>query len=670
MDRHENIRDYMDDILEPRGFYRKHVATGRDSLARSVADSLFATQKFKGYVEDSLALFKTTEEGMWIFSQADDFRHKEPRALAKLFGVTFEIISTNDDSMKAFIINPDGTQVKTVRRNSDESSSSNDSAFMSDFDHECNGQSSPRRVLLCFTEPHQYDPIFHLSMIEAAGIVQSILYELLYEKVFQQEGAYEASKVMLGDHPQKPIKYDRTFTGGPMEAIEMNLIPFPFKVAKAMDPSTYRNIEYDVWTQERRTETCPTTTSKPPGSPKRRTVSSLPKETPCYVTSANGESLLGFIQGPISDGSRIEVFLPQKDVCIYSKRREIFPLKSVPEELKFLRKTPKDSSVKMPPALKPLKNEASEDQLEPASELSVFEAQIHNHRLALYDPTWLQKFNFGVPPPNIEEEAPEQPSISPASALPSFSPSAQECFPTNLAAEVQPVVYQQPQSMGGYIARCTVHGCNATSCVIPLDEVQGPISPLVPGFGHSPVSPAVPTFGHVPNSGFGQVINSGFGPVPCSPVAPAMQLMSGVPMVPTSPLVMPLPFFQSGQNLSELNEVTRGPQTPLPVMPDSPTFSNQGSDGVFWMPFLVSGSNYWDRSSVPPGTPIATPLPMPGNVFRFDMASIGNLQQNSPQPWFHHSNGRQSDGLTIGDQLPDATMDDGYHETTTSASVQ
>ena len=37
--------------------------------------------------------------------------------------------------------------------------------------------------MINFLNSFQYDPIYNSSMIEASGIAQSILYELLYEKV-------------------------------------------------------------------------------------------------------------------------------------------------------------------------------------------------------------------------------------------------------------------------------------------------------------------------------------------------------------------------------------------------------------------------------------------------------------------------------------------------------
>ena len=41
------------------------------------------------------------------------------------------------------------------------------------------------------------------------------------------------------------------FTGSALDALDNHLIPFPYKVAKCLDPFSYRNIEFDVWTVEK-----------------------------------------------------------------------------------------------------------------------------------------------------------------------------------------------------------------------------------------------------------------------------------------------------------------------------------------------------------------------------------------------------------------------------------
>jgi len=65
----------------------------------------------------------------------------------------------------------------------------------------------------------------------------------------------------------KPDVYDKDFMGTAMEALQEFLIPFPYKVAKALDPTIYRNIEYDVWVNEKRAMSSPST------SPSRNSVS-------------------------------------------------------------------------------------------------------------------------------------------------------------------------------------------------------------------------------------------------------------------------------------------------------------------------------------------------------------------------------------------------------------
>lgn len=41
-------------------------------------------------------------------------------------------------------------------------------------------------------------------------------------------------------------------SGDQLTVTNNNIAPFPFKVAKALDPTIYRNIEYDSWGEVRR----------------------------------------------------------------------------------------------------------------------------------------------------------------------------------------------------------------------------------------------------------------------------------------------------------------------------------------------------------------------------------------------------------------------------------
>ncbi len=117
-------------------------------------------------------------------------------------------------------------------------------------DEVANSSSSPSSipsspaVLLCFTGPSQYDPVYPKKLMDSAALVQSILYMTLYCDVFKVPDAMEAAKVMLCDSVDpvmgKPEVYDKEFEGTALEALQHFLIPFPYKVAKALDPESYR----------------------------------------------------------------------------------------------------------------------------------------------------------------------------------------------------------------------------------------------------------------------------------------------------------------------------------------------------------------------------------------------------------------------------------------------
>lgn len=40
------------------------------------------------------------------------------------------------------------------------------------------------------------------------------------------------------------------------ELLKMDITPFPYKVAKSLDPNIYRNVEFDTWNDGRRGMRC------------------------------------------------------------------------------------------------------------------------------------------------------------------------------------------------------------------------------------------------------------------------------------------------------------------------------------------------------------------------------------------------------------------------------
>ena len=182
------------------------------------------------------------------------------------------------------------------------------------------------------------------------GICQSIIYQWLYEDLFGVYDAMEAAKTMLyglSDNCAKPEELvNADYQGSAMEALEnMYLIPFPYKVAKCMDPTTYRNIEFDVFSCERLKEKSRMQELEDEQqlakSFERLTVAKLDRGTPCMLRYEQCGSYYGFVQGPC--GPKMEIYIPLLDSCVFVERNAVLPLKDPPPEMgNFLPRDPRE----------------------------------------------------------------------------------------------------------------------------------------------------------------------------------------------------------------------------------------------------------------------------------------------------------------------------------------
>ncbi len=264
------IKDHMDGILESKSFYRKHVAEDSLSLYRAIADQIFGTQsqRYRDIVSRAAQLI--LEEG---HVQNSHEKFDLISKLAEFMRFRVEIVSSAERDLKPFFYSPP------------------------------NPEASEKKLLLCFTPPCQYEPIYTKSTIESAGICQSILYELLYHKVLNLPDAMDAADQMLfgsfEDGKKPDMLAEPSFQGTAMDALEVGLIPFPYKVAKCLDASSYRNIEYDVWTCEKQEDYVKRAKAhhqedRPRFRPKLN-IASLKEGTPCLLKFEQHGTQLGKI---------------------------------------------------------------------------------------------------------------------------------------------------------------------------------------------------------------------------------------------------------------------------------------------------------------------------------------------------------------------------------------
>uniref|UniRef100_A0A182W5E5 OTU domain-containing protein n=1 Tax=Anopheles minimus TaxID=112268 RepID=A0A182W5E5_9DIPT len=78
----------------------------------------------------------------------------------------------------------------------------------------------------------------------------------LIEEFFSRYGSDEGCRVYIGNYFQgKTGKPNPLLTDANISCVRqllaLGITPFPYKVAKSLDPCIYRNVEYDVWQEER-----------------------------------------------------------------------------------------------------------------------------------------------------------------------------------------------------------------------------------------------------------------------------------------------------------------------------------------------------------------------------------------------------------------------------------
>jgi len=389
------LKDYMDEICETNDMYRKHVANDGDSLYRSIADGIFGSQNYKFIVAKAVELLMneaSPTEKRKLSEYAPNY-HLVCR-LAEIFKFKVEIISAADETMTPFTYSPK----QNKKRKKDPLIS----------------------LLLCFTPPNKFDPIINKNRIVTAGFMQSILYEMLYKKVFGMKDAMTAANEMIYGNYENGVKpevlIDDTFEGTAMQALGQFLIPFPYKVAKCLDPHTYRNIEFDVWNCQKNEER----QQKMKEFQDQRTrqqqmnIGKLARGTPCMLRSRYRENVFGYVQGPCTDRRLMAVYIPLKGITVYVKRSMVLPVQGPPEDQQMLPKWPDerphftDYTEYQQTSDRPAIAYVQVEETQRRTGDRVEETRRRNITLINSQHSdWLQHSDFTIPPPPVPSEQPE-----------------------------------------------------------------------------------------------------------------------------------------------------------------------------------------------------------------------------------------------------------------------
>ncbi|RXN34273.1 OTU domain-containing 4-like isoform X2 [Labeo rohita] len=252
----------MDEYLRSQGFYRKKIAKDGSCLFRAVAEQVLHCQGLHTEVRAACVNYlKQNRSTYELFIEGDFEKYLENLQDPQSWVGQVEITALADLYKHDFIIfqEPDEPPVNITE----------------------NG--FPKKVRLCFLNGNHYDSVYPQSFEKSAAVCQSILYELLYDRVCGVERSVLGSCMKGGKGRDKldseecksseesDLEEDEFWSREAREkpANGMNFRQpqrgrgrgqsrgrgrglLSTKVQKSLNPALYRNVEYDVWLRSKR----------------------------------------------------------------------------------------------------------------------------------------------------------------------------------------------------------------------------------------------------------------------------------------------------------------------------------------------------------------------------------------------------------------------------------
>ncbi|XP_063534815.1 protein ovarian tumor locus-like isoform X2 [Cydia strobilella] len=290
--------------LDEMGFFRKHTARDSSCLFRAVSENIFNTQRYFHKVRLDCVQFMASQRHLFEGSLTCPFEnYLKEMSNPSEWGGLIEISAMSHLYRRDFVIYEanKGPQTKI-----------------------CNGYGD---TIFLFYSPDtkHFDAVYTKEFINTSSFCQSLVYEILYDGVYQlKDLSYAVDKMLHDKMPTNHIEYfmsenverrkkkerakifiessteddkDRNNNAVALKCmhhtdnlerssllkeslsifvfnrsliqlenvcmnclnvnsakdlLDNGITPFPYKVAKALDPDIYRNIEFDVWSELRR----------------------------------------------------------------------------------------------------------------------------------------------------------------------------------------------------------------------------------------------------------------------------------------------------------------------------------------------------------------------------------------------------------------------------------
>ncbi|XP_066596864.1 uncharacterized protein [Prorops nasuta] len=246
----KRMQEPLDEWLQSEGYFRKHSPRDPTCLFRAISEQVYMTQYFHIRVRKECISFMRDMRHMFEEHISIPFEnYLEQMTCFTEWGGTHEIHAMSLLYKREVIIFNSQKQMQQQITN--------------------NG--FEKIILLCHTPPKQYESVYTKEYVANAAFCQSIVYQTLYKDVFKLNNIDSTVHKML--HDRNNFRHDKFFLKTNMDRreqltteiysrIEQEIegsqsvskvaIPFPYRIAKALDPNIYRNTDFDVWHEIRR----------------------------------------------------------------------------------------------------------------------------------------------------------------------------------------------------------------------------------------------------------------------------------------------------------------------------------------------------------------------------------------------------------------------------------
>ncbi|XP_041078880.1 OTU domain-containing protein 4-like [Polyodon spathula] len=253
----------MDEYLRSQGLYRKEIAKDGSCLFRAVAEQVLHCQSRHLEVRHSCASYLRRNRSKYeAFIEGTFEEYLKRLENPQIWVGEVEISALSLIYKHDFLIYQEpGKPAVNITENN-----------------------FPNKVSLCFLNGNHYDSVYPKQFTEAAALCQSIVYELLYEKVLGVDSSKQTCSLQScsesdQDAHEESVSSDESdldaedayWTEGAAESADMNTVrsrydnqvpkdsspasaPLSRRVLQSLNPSVYRNVEFDVWLKSKRAQ--------------------------------------------------------------------------------------------------------------------------------------------------------------------------------------------------------------------------------------------------------------------------------------------------------------------------------------------------------------------------------------------------------------------------------